>query len=363
MTLFVDLQHRFETFDLNATFTAPGGVTALFGASGSGKTSVINAVAGLIHPAKGQITLDGTEFLNTDTGINLPPHKRGVGYVFQDSRLFPHISVGRNLRFGPRMQGLAPNPALEAKILELLALGALLDRMPQDLSGGEKQRVAIGRALLAEPKLLMMDEPLAALDERRKQEILPYLERLRDEAGLPILYVSHSLSEVARLANNIVVMQNGQALKSGPASDILSDLDSAQHFGAQSVGAMIKATVLAHAPDGITSLQTAGGLLYLPLLQAAEGSALRLRIKAQDVMLSLTKPQGISALNCLKGNISDIRAHGAGSSLVQITCGEDRILSRLTQRSLTELNLQPGQEIFAVVKSVSLAQGDVQARG
>ncbi len=362
MSLSVDIQHQLDGFHLKANFTAPSGVTALFGASGSGKTSVINAVAGLIQPDQGDIALNGVDFLSTRKGLNLPPHKRGVGYVFQDSRLFPHMSVLRNLRFGGRMQGKAPNAALEGKIFDMLALGSLLDRMPVDLSGGEKQRTAIGRALLAEPTLLMMDEPLAALDERRKQEILPYLERLRDEAGLPILYVSHSVSEVARLANHLVVMQDGQVVQSGAATDVLSDLNSAQHIGADSLGAVITAQVQAHDRDGMTVLHTEGGPLYLPNLPADIGSQHRLRIKAQDVMLSLSEPVGISALNCLKGVISDIQTHPAGGVLVQITCADSRILSRITQRSLAALSLQKGQQIFAVVKSVSLVQGDIGLR-
>ena len=223
MMLEVSLKHAFTGFTLDARFHAPPGVTVLFGRSGSGKTTIINAVAGLLLPDQGRIAAGDWVLLDTKTGRRLRPHQRRIGYIFQEGRLFPHLSVRQNLGYGT---WFAPKDAPRedmGRIVDLLGLGALLDRRPGALSGGEKQRVAIGRALLSAPKLILADEPLAALDEARKAEILPYLERLRDEVNIPILYVSHAASEVARLATTVVALEAGRVIAQGSAAQVLGD--------------------------------------------------------------------------------------------------------------------------------------------
>ena len=332
MTLKVSIQHRFPDFSLDVQFRAPIGVTALFGRSGSGKTSVINAVAGLLRPDLGQIASDGVVLLDTALGVNLAAHRRRIGYVFQDARLFPHLTVRQNLMFGRWFAPRGPGADYD-HIVDLLGLGSMLMRRPGTLSGGEKQRVAIGRAILSNPRLLALDEPLAALDEARKAEILPYLERLRDELRLPILYVSHAMSEVARLADTVVLMEAGRVTAAGPTAAILSDPVSAHGLGLREVGAVMVATVAAHEEDGLTRLDSAAGPLLLPGVAAPVGSPLRVRILAQDVMLALKRPEGISALNVMRATVRDVRLGEGPGALVRLDAGGESILARVTRRS------------------------------
>lgn len=362
MSLTVALKHQFRGFTLDVAFEAPPGLTALFGKSGSGKTSVINAVAGILHPDQGRITTADTTLLDTKAKINLPPHRRRLGYVFQDARLFPHLNVRQNLSYG-RWFARQTSPRESAEpdfdaIITLLGLNALLSRRPGALSGGEKSRVAIGRALLSNPALLLMDEPFAALDEARKAELLPYIEALRDQTKIPILYVSHALAEVARLATTIVVLEQGRCLRAGPTADLLADPDLAPSLGIRDAGAVLSATVTAQDADGLTRLHTAGGPIWLPKIDAAPGTALRIRIAAQDVILSRSRPEGLSALNILQGHVSDIRL-GPDGAMIQIAIGPDHLLARITARSATALHLAPGQAIFAIVKSIAAAQTDI----
>lgn len=358
MTLSVALQHRLAGFALDAAFEAPEGVTALFGRSGSGKSTMVNAVAGLLRPDKGRITLDSSVLLDTDLGRMLPPHRRRMGYVFQDGRLFPHLTVQQNLLYGrwfaPKGQG-----AEIGRIVDLLGIAQLLDRRPAALSGGEKQRVAIGRAILSNPRLLLMDEPLAALDEARKAEILPYLERLRDEVRLPILYVSHSVAEVARLATTVILMEAGRVLASGPAIEVLADPAIAPAMGLREAGSMIIARVAAQEEDGLTRLETGGGPVFLPGVGARPGATLRLRILAQDVMLASERPRAISALNVLAATVEDIRLGDGPGAMVQLRMGEERLLARVTRRSVRVLGLHPGAPVFAVLKTVSVGRENV----
>lgn len=360
MSLSVALKHQFPGFALEVAFEAPPGLTALFGKSGSGKTSVINAVAGILHPDQGRISADDTTLLDTAKAINLPPHRRRLGYVFQDARLFPHLTVRQNLRYG---RWFAPKTQATDfdTIIELLGLHTLLHRRPAALSGGEKSRVAIGRALLSNPALLLMDEPFAALDEARKAELLPYIEALRDHTKTPILYVSHALAEVARLATTIVVLDQGRTLRAGPAADLLSDPDLAPSLGIRDAGAVLTATVTAQDPDGLTELHTAGGAIWVPQIPHPPGTRLRIRIAAQDVILSRQRPEGLSALNILRAQISDIR-HSEHGALVQLAIGPEHLLARITHRSAAALALAPGDAIFAIVKSVAAAQTDVGTR-
>jgi len=222
--LAVDVEKEFGTFKLAARFQAAGGATALFGPSGSGKTTVVNMIAGLVAPNRGSIALDGTVLFDAAAGIDVPPHRRRIGYVFQEGRLFPHLNVRQNLDYGRRVSGHPRNAADFERVVTLLDIGKLLDRRPRMLSGGERQRVAVGRALLMRPRLLLLDEPLASLDAARKREILPYLVRLRDDAGVPMVYVSHAAAEVRRIATHVVRLDAGRVMASG-GIELLAETD------------------------------------------------------------------------------------------------------------------------------------------
>jgi molybdate transport system ATP-binding protein len=357
MSLSVAIAHEFPGFALDVAFDAPPGVTALFGRSGSGKTTVVNAVAGLLLPDRGRISAGGAVLLDRASGVVLPPHRRRLGYVFQDARLFPHLTVRQNLTYG---RWFAPKGgvALEA-VVEMLGIGALLERYPVALSGGEKQRVAIGRALLSNPRLLLMDEPLAALDEARKAEILPWLERLRDGTDIPILYVSHAMAEVARLATTLVVMDQGRIRAAGPVAEVLADPALAPVLGLREAGSILPARVAAQEEDGLTRLETAAGPVWLPRVEAAVGSMVRVRIAAQDVILARARPEGISALNVLPAVVVAVRMGDGPGALVRLSVGGDALLVRITRRSALALDLREGAEVFAIVKSVSVAQADI----
>ncbi|MDP5334036.1 MAG: molybdenum ABC transporter ATP-binding protein [Paracoccaceae bacterium] len=356
MTLQVSLRHRFDGFDLDVAFEAPPGVTVLFGPSGSGKSTVINAVAGLLRPDTGRIVADDWVLLDTDAGRVLPPHKRRLGYVFQEGRLFPHLSVRQNLLFG---RWFAPRDARGEsldRVVELLGLGHLLDRRPGALSGGEKQRVAIGRALLAAPRLILADEPLAALDETRKAEILPYFERLRDEVAVPILYVSHASAEVARLATTVVALRAGKVAAVGPPGQVLGDVAA---VGARGASSILTARVVAHHADGLTQLAAGEMPLWLPRIEAAPGKMVRVRIAAQDVILASEVPRGLSALNILSGTIAEIRRGQGPGVMVTLNIGAQRLSARITRRSAEAMGLSEGQTCHAVLKSVAVAPEDV----
>ncbi|EAR50089.1 molybdate ABC transporter, ATP-binding protein [Oceanicola granulosus HTCC2516] len=358
MSLSVALAHRFGGFALDVAFEAPAGITVLFGRSGSGKSTIVDAVAGLLRPELGRVALDGRVLLDTAAGIALPPHRRRLGYVFQDGRLFPHLTVRQNLGYGRRFAP-RPAPAAEmARVVEMLGLGPLLERRPGRLSGGEKQRVAIGRALLASPDMILADEPLAALDEARKAEILPYFERLRDEVAIPVLYVSHSAAEVARLATTVVALSDGRVVGQGPALEVLGD-PMVTPTGVRDVGAVLEARLVAHHPDGLSELEAGGLPLLLPRVAGAAGRRLRVRIAAQDVILSRARPEGLSALNILPGTVDAIRPGDGPGALVSLRTPAGTLLARVTRRSAQALGLAPGVACHAVVKTVAIAPGDV----
>jgi molybdate transport system ATP-binding protein len=354
VTLAVDIKHRLGSFRLDARFAAGGGLTALFGRSGAGKTSLINVIAGLIRPDQGRVVVDDVTVVDTEQGIFVPVHKRRVGYVFQDGRLFPHLTVRQNLLYG---RWFAPKPERHGeldKVADLLGISHLLDRRPAKLSGGEKQRVAIGRALLASPRLLLMDEPLASLDEARKAEILPYIERLRDESGVPIVYVSHSVPEVVRLASTIVLVSAGSVAAVGPTAEITQRLDLFPLARPAEAGAIIEAIVEAHDDTfGLTTLRSRAGLWRLPRLALALGEPLRLRVRARDVMLATKAPESISALNAIAGVVADIGVGEGPVVDVRLDCNGEALLAKLTRYSVAQLQLQPGMPVFALVKSVA----------
>ena len=350
MSLRVALRHAFDGFALDVAFEAGPGVTAIFGRSGAGKTTIVNAVAGLLRPDHADIALGETAF-DTDK-LHVPPHKRRVGYVFQDARLFPHLSVAENLDYAARFCATGRN---RDQIIALLGLGDLLTRAPATLSGGQKQRVALGRALLSNPRLLLMDEPLAALDAPRKAEILPYLERLKVESAVPILYVSHALDEVARLADRIVVLDGGRVRANGAVFDVLADPELVPLFGVREAGAILPATVGTRAADGLTQLTTSAGDLHLMGVNAAPGDVIRLRVLAQDVMLSRTRPEGLSALNILPVRINHVHRGGGPGVALRLSAGADHLLARITARALAQMALSEGTECFAILKASSVA--------
>jgi molybdate transport system ATP-binding protein len=361
VTLAVAIRHAFPGFALDVAFEAPAGVTALFGRSGAGKTTIVNAVAGLLAPERGRVVIGGKVVFDRQAGVFVPPRRRRVGYVFQSGRLFPHLSVRGNLTYGRRF-GTSGDPAEVSRVVDLLGLAPLLARRPGCLSGGEAQRVAIGRALLSAPRVLLMDEPLSSLDEPRRAEILPYLERLAGETGIPILYVSHAMAEVARLATTVVVLQDGRVVRSGRASEVLTDPAALPALGVRAAGSVLTGRIVAHHPDGLSEIVVSAGRLLLPRVRGALGDVLRIRIAAQDVILSLTVPQGLSALNVLPATVETLhRGEGPGVA-VALRAGGDVLLARVTRRSADALRLAPGTSCHAVMKAVSVAPEDVGGR-
>ncbi len=360
MTLSVQMTHALDGFTLDVDFEAPAGVTVLFGQSGSGKTSVIRGVAGLLIPNKGRVSLDGEVLFDTNTGQAVPTHQRRLGYIFQDARLFPHLSVSQNLEYGAKLAGDRQEVITFERVVDMLGIGHLLARRPTGLSGGEKQRVAIGRALLARPRLILADEPLAALDEPRKADILPYFERLRDEVDIPVLYVTHSVAELARLATTVVILQEGRVVQQGPVDHVMSEpVGGGMGVGIRAAGSLLQAHVVRQHEDGLTELAAGDTPLFLPRVDRAPGSIVRLRVAAHDVILALEKPKGLSALNILAGRIKTIRQGDGPGALVSLETAAGMVLARITARSAITLGLAQGQSCYAVIKSVAIAPEDV----
>ena len=341
-------------FALNVDLQLPGrGVTALFGPSGCGKTTLLRCIAGLEH-ASGSLMVnenlwqDGTHFV--------PTHQRAIGYVFQEASLFPHLSVRGNLQYGMKRASSNGNAAIDP-IIDLLGIRALLDRKPDGLSGGERQRVAIARALAVDPKLLLMDEPLAALDLKRKQEILPYLDRLQATLEIPILYVTHSPDEVVRLAHHLVVMDAGRVVASGELANTLSQLDLPVKLG-QEAGVVIEAVVGSiESQWHLTRMDFDGGSVWIRDPGLALGAKARVRILASDISLAREQPGKSSIQNVLQGQIDAMRDdEHPGLVLVRVKVGETALLARVTKRAVSELALKPGDTVWTQVKSVALAR-------
>jgi molybdate transport system ATP-binding protein len=360
MTLAVAVRQRLGAFALDAAFECDGRLTALFGPSGAGKTSLVNLIAGLGRPESGRVAVDGRVLVDTERRIFLPAHRRRIGYVFQDARLFPHLTVAQNLRYGRFFTGAAERYAELDRVVDLLGIGHLLHRRPNLLSGGEKQRVAIGRALVASPRLILMDEPLASLDEARKAEILPYIERLRDDGRIPIVYVSHSLAEVARLATDVVVLAEGRIAASGPTVEILSRLDLLSGTERGEAGALIDLEIVGHDPAvALSRLRSAAGEWRVPQIAFPVGARMRARIRARDVMIATIRPDGISALNVLAGTVAAVTPGAGADALVELDCRGDRLFARITRQSVGTLGLAPGRPVYAIVKAVTFDRGNV----
>ncbi|HTQ12720.1 MAG TPA: molybdenum ABC transporter ATP-binding protein [Rhizomicrobium sp.] len=350
----IDIRHEFPGFALDARFTvARPGITALFGPSGAGKSTLVNAIAGTLRPREGFIAVDGRVLVDTASGTFVPPRARRMGMVFQDARLFPHMSVENNLRFGWRRAAAKAGADEFARVLDLLGLQSLLARRPARLSGGEKSRVALGRALLSSPRLLLLDEPLAALDAARKAEILPWLERLRDEARLPMIYVTHALEEAMRLADHLILLRDGRVTAQGAAFDLLSDLEFAHAMRAPAPGAVFAATVKEKRAGGLTALAFDGGEVIVGRLAAPVGAKLRVRLRAEDVMLALEEPRAISANNLLAATVTAVDAHDSEAD-VQLAVGGVKLVARITRGSLERLAIAEGTRLYAIVKSVTV---------
>jgi molybdate transport system ATP-binding protein len=358
--LEVDVMLRQGRFTLDARFGADAPIVALFGRSGSGKSTIVNAIAGIARPERGRIVVDGRTLFDSATRINLPPERRHVGYVFQDALLFPHLAVGANLEYGEKLTPPGERYVERARVIELLDLGRLLDRKPSGLSGGERQRAAIGRALLASPRILLMDEPLASLDASRKAEILAYIELLRDEIGLPIVYVSHSLEEVTRLADVVVVVAEGKVAASGPVAEVLGNADTAALAGRFEAGAVVE-TKVAHIDEryGLTTLAFDGGELVVPNLDALVGEPVRARIRARDISIALDMPRAITVQNILQATVIDVAAEFGAIVDVTLRVGATVLVARVTRKAADQLGLGAGQSVHALVKAVAIDRRSV----
>ncbi|WP_339471976.1 molybdenum ABC transporter ATP-binding protein [Pseudomonas sp. EL_65y_Pfl1_R83] len=354
----VRLQLKYSGFALEVDLHLPGrGVTALYGHSGSGKTTCLRCIAGLERAEDGFIQVNDEVWQDSRNGVFVPPHKRALGYVFQEASLFAHLSVRANLEFGLKRIPRQQRRVDMAQATELLAIGHLLDRNPQHLSGGERQRIGIARALLTSPKLLLMDEPLAALDSQRKGEILPYLERLHDELDIPVLYVSHAQDEVARLADHIVLLSDGKALASGPIGETLARLDLPLARG-DDAGVVINGTVSTYDEHyQLLTLQLPDSALHMRVAHAplAVGKALRVKVQARDVSLSLQAEEHSSILNRLPVTVTqEIPADNSAHVLVRLDAGGTPLLARITRFSRDQLQLHPGQTLWAQIKAVAV---------
>ncbi|MBI1188175.1 MAG: molybdenum ABC transporter ATP-binding protein [Alphaproteobacteria bacterium] len=345
----IDIRVRAGGFALDAAFTLPPGFISVFGPSGAGKTTLLRAVAGLETPDEGRIAIDGAPVFDSAAGIALPPETRRFGYVFQDARLFPHLSVRGNLLYGYRR---AANHAVRLDdIVDTLAIAPLLDRSPRALSGGERQRVALGRALLMQPRLLLMDEPLAGVDAARKIEIIALIRTVRRFVPA-IVHVSHDLDEVSALADHIVLIEAGRTVRAAPADALLRDPDFAiaQREDAR---AILDGTIAAHG-DAITTVALGRGTLAIPRAPLPRGAAVRLQVFARDVSLALVPPQSISVRNITPARIVAIRERSDAQVLIALETDAGALMALVTRDAVRDLNLAPGREVFALVKAVAV---------
>jgi len=359
MTAQEAIHARFQVvwpgFTLDVDLDLPGrGVTALFGHSGSGKTTLLRCIAGLERHGAGSLRFKGEVWQDSARGVFQPTHRRPLGYVFQEASLFPHLSVRKNLDYGRKRVNSGHRVSLDQAV-ELLGIGHLLDRMPDRLSGGERQRVAIARALATSPRLLLMDEPLAALDLKRKGEILPYLERLHDELEIPVFYVSHSPDEVARLADHVVLLAEGRVMAQGGLRETLARLDLPTAF-TEDAGVVIEAVVAEHDEAyHLTRLDFPGGSAVVAHRPEAIGHRLRFRVHARDVSLALARAEGTSIANLLPATVTEIAdADTPAHVLVRLDAGGTPLIARITRRSLDHLGVTPGQPLWAQIKAVAL---------
>ena len=358
----VDVALKVGAFDLDVAFENDAGITALFGRSGSGKSMTINLIAGLARPDRGSIVLDGRVLVDTETAIFVPTYRRRVGLVFQDAQLFPHLSVMRNLLFGSWFAPKSARKVAFDRVVETLGIEHLLRRKPARLSGGERQRVAIGRALLASPEILLMDEPLASLDTERKLEILPLIESLRDELHIPIVYVSHAVDEVARLASRVVVLENGRVVAAGSVEDVfgpgLRGTGVSRFARSSAVTGKLAAV---DAEYGLTEIAHPAGTIWLTGRAGPVGREARVVIKATDVTLSTTPAQSLSVRTTLAGTVAGIETDGPLAGVSVDLDGHGHLFALATRKAIDELELHPGARVYALVKAVALDERAVAA--
>jgi len=353
--LLAKCRARFPTFELDVELDLPiEGVTALFGPSGSGKSTLLRLIAGLDRVPGNHIVVEDEVWQDDARGIFVPPHRRSIGFVFQETYLFPHLSVAANIAYGLKRSRRRKQRFSLDQVVDILDLGGLLNRAPNGLSGGERQRVAIARAVLTSPRLLLMDEPLSSLDADRKAEILPFIERLGHDLGVPILYVSHAIEEVMRLASTLALIAKGRIIATGPIEEVTSRLDLHPYTGRLDAGAVLRSTVRAHDhARGITRLAFRGGELIIPEIDSTVGSAINVRIRSRDVSLSLEAPKRTSILNILPGRVVQIADGDGPQAHVLLDIGSP-LWARITKLSVRELALAPGVPIFALIKAVAV---------
>jgi len=344
---------RFPDFSADVEVSTPlAGIVGLFGPSGHGKTTLLRLAAGLERGADSYVEHAGEVWQDDRRGIFVPPHRRGIGFVFQDSRLFPHLTAGGNLDYAAHRASPGREEPTRDQIVDMLDLSPLLHRRIEDLSGGEAQRVAIGRALVSRPRLLLMDEPLSALDLRRKMEILPYIERLREEMDLPVLYVTHSIDELSRLADHMLLIRNGTVAAQGTVPEVMQRMDLGPMMGRFEAGVILEGPVIAHDPDfAMTDLAIGSQVLRMPNIEADPGTIVRVRIRARDVSIATEAPAGISIRNALRARISEIFLEEGAFAEVLMDLEGTGLRSRITRESVTRLKLAPGKDVYALIKS------------
>ena len=362
--IFVEIEANRGTFSLKAQFESDAGLVGLFGPSGSGKTTLIHLIAGLVRPTRGRIRIDEETLFDSARNIDVPARRRRVGLVHQDSLLFPHLSVRQNLLFGhfftPKSERRIPHQS----VIETLGIAALLDRRPGTLSGGERQRVALARALLASPRVLLMDEPLASLDFDRKLEIMSLIEHLRDEYRIPIVYVSHAIEEVSRLANYVVVLRAGKVLGAGPPSDALSQMNRATHADRFEIVSLVECQVGRFDPAfEMTTLRHPAGPIFVGGRLGPEGRSVRVVIGATDVALATSRPTELSIRTILSGEVAAIRSQTGALSLIDIALqGGGRLSASVTRLAVSELELAPGARVYALIKAVAIDERPFHSR-
>jgi molybdate transport system ATP-binding protein len=354
--LRVEVLKRRPEFVLDAIIEVPTpGTIALFGRSGCGKTTLVNVISGLLRADRALIDLDGIVLEDTRSNVRVPIEQRRIGYVFQDSRLFPHLSVAGNLRYGEHRAPPGSRLVEFDHVVQLLGLGPLLERRAFELSGGERQRVALGRALLSQPRLLLLDEPLAALDTPRREEVLPYLERLRDEFAIPMVYVSHRFDEVLRLATHVVVMDQGRVAVQGSIEAVSRHAALRGIVGDEAIGSVINGSIASCDPQtGLAAVRVGEGLLHVNLRNAAPGANVRVHLLARDIILATQPVEGLSVRNRIQGTISRIVAEDQDTDMVDVDVGGQVVLARLTRAASSALALRTAMPVWVLVKAVSI---------
>jgi molybdate transport system ATP-binding protein len=355
--LSVSLDKRRDGFALQVAFEAPTpGVVALFGRSGCGKSTTVDIIAGLLAADSGRVQLDGLTLLDTQAGVNVAAEERRIGYVFQDARLFPHLSVTSNLRYGLKRAKHVEQRIGFDEVVSLLGLSSLLERRPFQLSGGERQRVALGRALLSQPRLLLLDEPLASLDLARREEVLPYFEALRDRLSIPMVFVSHQFEEVLRLATHVVLLDGGKVVAQGSPGQVSLVPELRKIVGPEAVGAVLDGAITAIDAEGkLAELRVGKGILRVSARDVrSTGSVVRVQLLARDIILATEPPRGLSVRNAIEGVIEEISPDDADAVLVRVDIGGEIVLSRVTTAAVEALQLQRGVRVWVLVKAVSM---------